>query len=179
MDNNPFPRFMFVGLWPINLGARTGQENMRRQESDGGFTLVELMVVVLVIAILIAIAVPTFLGARQRAQDRTTQSNLVQASKTQSTYAADIDSFTDNVPALVAEEPSLDWSGTDPEDIHVVVADVQPGDNRQVLLYSRSNSGTWFGLRIVRQGASAGRYTCAGAAESNVDDMVDCSGQVW
>ena len=34
---------------------------------EGGFTLIELMVVVLTIAILIAIAIATFLGARQRA----------------------------------------------------------------------------------------------------------------
>ena len=34
------------------------------------------MVVVLIIAILIAIAIPTFLGARQRAQDRAAQSDL-------------------------------------------------------------------------------------------------------
>src|SRR5829696_589473 len=43
------------------LGSRSGQ---------AGFTLIELMVVVLIIAILIAIAIPTFLGARSRAQDR-------------------------------------------------------------------------------------------------------------
>ena len=45
-------------------------------ENDDGFTLIELMVVVLVIAILLAIAIPTFLGARERSQDRATQSNL-------------------------------------------------------------------------------------------------------
>jgi type IV pilus assembly protein PilA len=49
------------------LGSRSGQ---------AGFTLIELMVVVLIITILIAIAIPTFLGARSRAQDRAAQSNL-------------------------------------------------------------------------------------------------------
>ena len=50
------------------------------RDDDEGFTLIELMVVVLIIAILIAIAIPTFLGARQRAQDRATQADLRNAS---------------------------------------------------------------------------------------------------
>ena len=45
-------------------------------ERERGFSLVELMVVVLIIAVLIAIAIPTLLGARQRANDRAVQSNL-------------------------------------------------------------------------------------------------------
>ena len=48
----------------------------RSRDQEEGFTLIELMVVVLIIAILIAIAIPTFLGARQRAQDRAAQSDL-------------------------------------------------------------------------------------------------------
>jgi type IV pilus assembly protein PilA len=46
---------------------------------EAGFTLIELMVVLLIIAILLAIAIPTFLGVSKSANDRAAQSNLTNA----------------------------------------------------------------------------------------------------
>ena len=59
------------------------ETRMQEIEGDGaaeaGFTLIELMVVLLIIAILLAIAIPTFLGVANSAGDRAAQSNLTNA----------------------------------------------------------------------------------------------------
>ena len=47
--------------------------------AEGGFTLIELMVVLLIMAILLAIAIPTFLGVKGSAQNRAAQSDLTNA----------------------------------------------------------------------------------------------------
>jgi type IV pilus assembly protein PilA len=47
----------------------------KRMKSEKGFTLIELLVVIIIIAILAAIAIPTFLGQRQKAHDFVTDAD--------------------------------------------------------------------------------------------------------
>jgi type IV pilus assembly protein PilA len=129
-----------------------------RGEREGGFTLIELMVVVLIIAILIAIAIPTFLGARQRAQDRAAQSNLRNALTAEKTYYTDNQAYyaTAGAAALKAIEPSLTFDAaadTAPIQGSVGYALLAGGE---IVLSTKSASGTCFYLKDAPTGASAG-----------------------
>jgi prepilin-type N-terminal cleavage/methylation domain-containing protein len=79
---------------------------------DAGFTLIELMVVLLILAILLAIAIPTFLGVTGGANDRAAQSNLntaLTSLKTQATQSNQ--SYTGLTQAIMStDEPALTWS---------------------------------------------------------------------
>ncbi len=128
----------------------------RLERDEEGFTLIELMVVVLIIAILLAIAIPTFLGARTRAQDRAAQSNIRNALTAEKTFYTDQQAYGDpavatNLTALQGIEPAIGWTaglavatgklGVTATAVNSLVA---PTILDQLVLSAKSASGTCF-----------------------------------
>ncbi len=81
-------------------------------EVDSGFTLIELMVVLLILAILLAIAIPTFLGVTGGANDRAAQSNLNTAMTNAKSAASEANQTYGGVTLgqLQTNEPSITWT---------------------------------------------------------------------
>jgi len=133
-------------------------EMLRRRlnKDEQGFTLIELMVVVLIIAILIAIAIPTFLGAQDRARDRGAQSDLRNALTAAKTVATDNSGQFDLVTltALAAAEGALTYAATGSDTVIGVVGGgvaTTPNPNF-ISFYKQSKSGKWFGIATGKTG---------------------------
>ncbi len=133
------------------------------KDDEEGFTLIELMVVVLIIAILIAIAIPTFLGARQAANDRATQGNVRNAFSATRIYYNERFAYS-SVPAeMVAIEPSLNWTTTPLDSsagdrsIYMVTYDT-PAAAQTVVVAGRTKQGRCFYLKDVMGGSEAGTF---------------------
>ena len=142
----------------------------RSEREERGFTLIELMVVVLIIAILIAIAIPTFLGARQRAQDRAAQSNVRNALTAEKTFFTDGQAYTGSAASLAAIEPSLTYVTTaasmSTTGSVVYIAVFGAPTTNTVLVGAQSGSGKCFWLRDTT-GAPGTEYLRTDAPCSN------------
>lgn len=131
-------------------------------EAEAGFTLIELMVVLLIIAILLAIAIPTFLGVTGSANDRAAQSNLTNAltevkaqyQNSQTYCEATATCASGSTPlalaTLNASAPEFSWVNTTVtpgNNVSVQPVDVgSAGDGQGVILATMSkNANTcWF-----------------------------------
>src|SRR5688572_12619022 len=130
----------------------TGKRMLRRIRSkDAGFTLVELMVVVMIIAILMAIAIPTFLNSRKRAQDSAAKSNVRNALAAAQSVFSETQVYPASaamVTAMDAEEPSLNFEVTGSTDAKVISVMTDPA-TASVVVSALSKSGKCFAMKNV------------------------------
>jgi type IV pilus assembly protein PilA len=71
---------------------------------QGGFTLIELQVTILIIGILSAIAIPVFLVQREKGWRAQTQAALRNAATAEEAYITEAGAYTDDVDSLTEDE---------------------------------------------------------------------------
>lgn len=129
--------------------------------ADSGFTLIELMVVLLILAILLAIAIPTFLGVTTNAHDRAAQSNLTNALTTAKANFVSGQSYQvtagAEVTSLQAAEPSLTFTTSNSTDQNTVSVGVyqqalatagSPWDVIVLAVYSNPTGHCWWAADV-------------------------------
>jgi len=144
---------------------RVGKKR-KEEGSESGFTLIELMVVLLIMAILLAIAIPTFLGVTAGAKVTAAQSDLTNAMITAKATYTNGQKYTVTatlIARLKKTDPALSWTATTPvkgQNSISVATFPSTGGTEVVLTAEDSNGGCWI---LADNESSATTATATGA----------------
>jgi type IV pilus assembly protein PilA len=141
-----------------------GTNGRRLERGSAGFTLLELMIVVTILGILLAVGIPTLLGAKNRASDAAAKSAATRALKSQKVLYSDKDQQYGDAAAMKAVEPNLDAAdyaaGPVPQVLGRVF--VRNENGSVVTMVARSATGTCFWTRDENGVTSYATNDCSG-----------------
>jgi prepilin-type N-terminal cleavage/methylation domain-containing protein len=130
----------------------------RVERDEAGFTLLELMVCLAVMAALLSIVVPSIISYEGKTKDRAAQTDLRYALDAEKVFFVDGEQYTASVPDLVSVEPGLTYTPSVPPAstgiVGVAVSDTSsPSDT--VVVSIKSGSGTCWYVKDVGVGPLA------------------------
>jgi type IV pilus assembly protein PilA len=141
-----------------------------RLRADDGFTLVELLVVILIIGILAAIGIPMLINQRQKAQDAEAKTGVVTAAKAMVIYGHDHGGYLNATKADLAK---LDVALQQFRGLTVTSTD----DTFTVSVESAAGSGAAYSIQ--RTAAGAEQRDCTTPGEGGCRETPDADGNRW